>query len=812
MAPCEDTAARGALNIPIFAVIVCATVLSTTSSLAGGLVIYFQGLDALEESIQQTSLSEVRSLREGILQVDEKVIDLISTIKQFYFSEKQINSTNTLDWTERMNTLFFAQVNSSSLLYYAAVFLHDYGARNESNPIYATVWSDLRSNGSKELVLGECGPFLSPNMKDGNMLVDVFSLDAKTGRKKAYLYKWNAGIAGYGEDGETYTIDPHNDVLSTGTGYVPAVTIPHAHAERKTGPRLWHSPTKDYLYGYHSIDAMYHPPPPPHPWSQYRAVRITVGYLSSAFSEVFAKHKNIDGVTILYVNRENARVLGTTIPSYTVIPTECEQLPLTGEEAEAAGCYKNLTHHFGMAHKEAFEILGRYENGKFLKASLGGQEHFIRKEHVVDSLELIWMRPVSSVEGKVTESLNLLVMFVLVVLFIDAFTSVAEIIFIALPLRDLSKAITLIGNMQTGDAQHPIESYVSRAVMVKEIRLLMIGMFSTILRLEEFKTFIPEAVLFSNEQHRFNDGEDNPERVSLHTVGVVRVNPLVSHPDSDVSSFSSSKVSFHSQEDGLGLYVAVKRSMSLMALNVVAWGSHFAGTDDIAFMSNHADMVTAVIDMCVKFAGALYSFQGDRFQIGWNTVKRATDVVTKSIYSSLYIHQQLEKIQLSCAIGHGKGRVGNIGNACLRRFTIISPMLAWVCLLEMYGKDNGLSTTTDSSVFPYLQNRFSFRVVDGAVHNKAGHVVPIGEIKGKLKAQTNDWMYHLVHNSSEDDIYAESNAFALAVIRKDWVGLQSTAYQQHRDDIFYPAYQQQEFIPHVFTNRRHDPETMCFTE
>eukprot|EP01061_Rhynchopus_euleeides_P027838 TRINITY_DN4524_c0_g2_i2.p1 TRINITY_DN4524_c0_g2~~TRINITY_DN4524_c0_g2_i2.p1 ORF type:complete len:840 (+),score=316.68 TRINITY_DN4524_c0_g2_i2:108-2522(+) len=778
-------------NIPIMAVILSAMLMSTSSSLAGGLLIYFQGLDSLERSVRQTSEGEVRSLQDGVAAVDEKFVETLSLVKQFFFSEQQINTQDRHEWTRRMNSLFFAQVNATDTLYYIALMLHSYGAQDEiQDMVYCTVWVDMRKDMSREFYLGETGPFIKPtSMKNGNMVVDVYSMNHHTGSIVDFQYKWNPTIRGYEADRVTYTIDPRNNVTDVGSGFTYATRVADAQAERKAGPYLWHSPQKDFLYSYHTVDAIYVPPPKPHPWNGYRAVRITMGYLTQGFLDVFERHAKVEGTTIMLVNRNTGRVLASTVPGFTVVPPECQDMGYKGEEAENKGCFMNFTSHFTGTLRDAFYVSGRQPSGSFTRAKLGGNEHFLRRATVSEDKELIWLRPVSTVESEVREALNLLILFVVLVLVFDTVTAVIEVVYIAMPLKKLLSAIRAIGEMQTEEAQFSITRYEDKSVMVTEIRGLMEGMLATIGRLEEFRTFMPE-VLVGNHDSEQDDTQD--ESTVAHTQ---RSGSKTSHTFGSATSKSSLDPSRMPAETNLKLYLSSKRHIGILALNIVKWSTTVGAQEDSSMMQAHSDIVSHVLQVTASKGGTVDSFQGDRFLIGWNTVKRAADVIQKVCHTAMQLHEVLNPHKLSISLCSGKGRMGNLGNHNVRRFTVVSPLIAWAMLLEQFNKEYGLRVTTDDTMMKCIKNMFLYRVLDAIVTPKTKTAVPVGEIIRPVEAQNTEWMYQLEDVENRDE-FAVCNTFALAVIREDWAAIRSTPDKpspymdlflaSHRDRAFHP--------------------------
>ena len=774
------------ISVPILAVITAATLLSTFSSLAGGLIIYYQGIESLEDAVKQTSASELLSLRQGVLGIDDQIVESFGVIKTFFFAGQQVDSDDTADWNKQLASFMFAQVNSSEIIYYVAIALHVFQPQALAHDhIYCSVWSDEWSNGTRTMTLGEYGPHLKDGFynatKPARKLAPTWALN-REGKQTEFLGIWNASIDGYAENLIDYNIDPREDVLKD--GYEHATLVKGAHSERFRDIRLYHSPEAErpFLYGYSNIDAVYFPPAAPHRWNKFRAARVSVGYLSSAYTKVFSKFSTLeaDETTIFLVNRANGRVYGATTPGFSVVPAECQLSGMKSEEATNNGCFSNVTHHFDDRVRDAFTEMADEEDGAFVKKSVGGESHFIGRRLVRADMELIWMRPVSTVDGEVREALTLLIIFVCLVLVFDTSISVLEVFFIAFPLRNLATSIQAIGNMETEDAAFAIKSYEAKCLMVTEIRKLIQGMGATVSRLEEFRTFMPEVVLgkLDTEDDTVDEATPNGSHMTMTSAS------RTSHKSSMGTSRTVEGV-----QSNLALHLGPNRPISLLALNVVKWSETVCKGEEV--VSRHSDLVTSVLGIMQHHGGCVEIFQGDRFLLAWGGIRRHSDTALKCLTCALHCNDKISN--LSAAVASGKARSGNMGNNQLRRATLISPVVPWVVYLENFNKASGTKVTTDTSVTLTLANYFLFRVVEG-VANKSGAVIPLSTVVKKLETQQTEWMYQLEEAQGMNE-YAADNAFATSVIKEDWSSIHALPSKNDVLHKFYIAYENKRFVP-----------------
>ena len=755
------------LNVPIYFVILIATLMSTSSSIGGGLIIYLESLRSLEAGVRTASASEVFSLQEALRTVDRKVVEQVLLVKNFFFLANQVRHNDSAEWTRQMTALFFAQVNSSQTTYYLAMQLLPYQPKlNATNTVYVSVWSDILSTGGRLMVYGEAGPHRGKVISDtGMLLVDCYSL-AASGEVSEYLYLWEQYYTSYAEDGVTYTVDPAADIMENDPirppPYAHAVNVPGAHAERYAGPRYWHSPDLALIYSYHNIDAMFAPPPPPHPWAHYRAIRITYGYLSDLFLNIFETFHNDADTEVYLVNRRPGktygRVLAATVAGFSVVPANCQGVGMKGDVAELSGCYTNVTHHLPKEVGEAFRAVDAVPD-TFLKHTCGDEAFFLRGARVGADLLLVWMRPVSVVQGKVNDALYLLLVFVLLVLLFDAFVSVSEIVFIAIPLHSLAASITATGALNTEDASDLIVRFRNKVIMVSEIRSLMEGMAETIAKLNEFRTFIPLSA-----QEGISDQSSSVEAEEVSSEDTVCSGNTASL--ASAASIASMARSQTSQMEAFSLNMTHFRPMAVLVSNIVNWHEEVGGDPSDAFTTKQSTLVTVICASVKRFKGSVDFFFGDRFLLGWSTAKKQSEYTLHCGECALNLSDTFTVLGYRSSFGFcvAQGRAGNAGNNQVRRFAVVSPAIAQANTLERYGKAMGIDVVTDGRAISSLQNNnFVFRVLDGIRYPKDTEPTALIAVMTKHAIKDEEWMYQLAQ-VGQDNPHCEMNQYLLSVL------------------------------------------------
>ena len=479
-------------HVSVCSVILVASLLSTVASIAGGLIMYLQGVEALEDSVRETSAGELSFLKDKVRGKLTKVEEAADTLKRIVYSKERVSTGNVSEWSSLVRSITFAQVSSQAELYDSTVQLETFN-QNDSSGFYAGVWGDVLRNGSQELVFGVYGDHLPEKMftvtnGTGVMTVPSYKIGRDTGELQEFVYDWELTGRGMGVPG----VSNEHYVWGTPPG--------DAIAARWWKPRRWYASDQN-LYSYAEFQAFFVPPPPPHPWHGYKHMSVWVGFLFKSFQPPFDTYRlEHPDTTVLLVDRRTEIIYASTegpmIPDWCQ-PSESKVITQINE--------LNLRCSFSVGNlsaslREAFSKSADMKFGSFAKKTCKGTEIFMSRIHSHEDLELLWMRPVSSVQGKVNAAILYLVVFSVLVLLIDITIAGVELVFIALPMKQLSLAISNVASMDTESASAVIENLPIR---ITEMKLMRNATRHLVSNMVEYKSFLPQ-VIFNVDHEHFN--------------------------------------------------------------------------------------------------------------------------------------------------------------------------------------------------------------------------------------------------------------------------------------------------------------------
>ena len=486
------------INGPIIYVIILTALVSTGSSLAGGLMMYIQGLQSLEDNVEDNSRNEVLQLRKELLAIIDNNKHRNYNQYKFLQSDSWYNKTDMVDWQETMRAFQFATIRSMPMAYTSGCILLPHDSTN-ATIVYSSSWGDVYANGSREFVNGRFLPSMNNNSehwganhttgRSTKMIIPTYFLNEITGVRERLLYSWDAQFYANFMHGWGSLDDPEN--IKASPEWVKGEYGSVLQRVRKITP--WFS-SDGGAHAFSGVDSLYKPPPPPHPFSSFKAIFVIAQYDFDYWNVIFADYVKTrpDTIVIAY-DTVSFMLYASTTGQKLADATLCSNANDNTVEYTRADCVA-YTNHMSRAIQDGVNAVTDSDDDFFV-SMLSGDEYFIRKMHVVDTKVLLWIRPTSSVQGKVQEALVILIIFAAVVLVFDGMIALLELWYIALPLKQLSNAIAAIGRLQTEESRELLTPYLNKVVMVKEIRRLMEGMEVTTGRLTEYKSFIPEAVL-----------------------------------------------------------------------------------------------------------------------------------------------------------------------------------------------------------------------------------------------------------------------------------------------------------------------------
>eukprot|EP01063_Lacrimia_lanifica_P027285 TRINITY_DN3811_c0_g4_i1.p1 TRINITY_DN3811_c0_g4~~TRINITY_DN3811_c0_g4_i1.p1 ORF type:complete len:1196 (+),score=309.37 TRINITY_DN3811_c0_g4_i1:66-3653(+) len=488
--PTGAAAARRTRLLPLNAVFLVAAALSLAASMAGGLVMYFEAVKSLEASVEETSEKDVRAVADEIERISMLPLRIgEQMMRSLYHDDGSAlgGGTDYAAWGAVIGRASSASLSAFPETYCSGVVLVPQDDVAAAETLYLTMWRDPLKDGTEKLVFGRRIPNADPEGTNYTLPIENYIFNDTTGALGDPVDVWDGKwylslLAGY---------TPGEPLAGWGAG--PAQHPPPfpTYGRKRRLQEFWYSQDST-PYAYSGWDTLYAPPPPPHPWSRYKAVVSVQLYAIARFGRALERHakKHADTEILLFDSSTTDVFAATT--GERLIEADCSEKVFVGHAPE---CSTNVSALGELLHGAWAAARGKGEF--FGKASLHSGEHFMRQQRLYGTCWILWVRPVSVVQDKVNDALVLLVVFGALVLLVDTAIAAAEVVFLVLPIKRLGVTINALGAMRTEEALRRIADERSRPVMITELHALLAGTHSAASALARFKSFLPDASLQS---------------------------------------------------------------------------------------------------------------------------------------------------------------------------------------------------------------------------------------------------------------------------------------------------------------------------
>ena len=506
------------VSINLTVMILAATGFSTLASVGGGLVMYFESIAALEDTIAEVSRAECNSLQIEIMKSIEETETIVYKTRKFLYSsiitaqgpivaDEYGNLNFTKEdvgvWIELIRRYAFGIIWESSYLYSLGVMLIPANGTDASS-VYANVWFDQRADGSKEFLVGVAAKS-NPNATDGERVnCRVWTLD-DDGDDLVYQYEWDS-LSLYHEHSVTKEWDLRSQWREhPPLGWSPGKEEKGAVLSRWRTPSTW-AATDNNPYVYESFETAFEVPPAPHPWSTYRNIFINGYFIFTSWETIVAAYGNSHAGTEVVLFNPGGQTVYATSSNHTMIDKACYAI-YGGQIPPVVDCVVSIA-HMTQRVQDAYSAT-KDDVEAFTMATLDGEDYFIRKMPIFRFLPeggisedepyplntaILWIRPVSTIETQVRHALYLLAGFSAVVLLLDAVLATLEVLLVGLPLGRLSEAMQSLQCMELEEALVATNKACTRGVAVTQVQNLVNGMLFSITSLGEYKTFLPGAL------------------------------------------------------------------------------------------------------------------------------------------------------------------------------------------------------------------------------------------------------------------------------------------------------------------------------
>ncbi|KAJ9444361.1 Adenylate cyclase [Diplonema papillatum] len=479
--------------------IIGAGFVSFVASLCGGMVMYFEGLDILQLTVEEGSNSDLQAVRGALLNNFDELSRETVRYADMVSDYENLNSFAELSKWLRLRA--FGDMRTTDVL--EAVQVYGF------NPLTTIGFQELRwydplRDGSRQYV--SCNHKPGVNDSATNCLYPCIVCDAVDdyGTRTAAAYNYT------GEDDFKDLVDLGNIMQADGVD----------NMSYWAAPAMWRSPDGN-LYGYIGRYTILRNVQ--NPFFASYVVGIACDFLTASWSDVLVRHETEASMMLLTLDLGlNSVIFAANFP----IPPQDPNCTFNRGNAENATnpCLVFLRRlpsdvvDVAVTSNRTTEDVFTRSGPRWLRRLV---VHTPRKYDELSAVHLVWFRDVSSVEDKLTRALILLILFIVVVLLFDVFSGVVEILLIARPLKALAGAMAFLDEMNLTEALRAASS-CQAPVRLKEISSVQQGFLAALEGLEFYKAFIPNTVFEAQLEKK---RKPNPHE--LQPVSVARPLSLV---------------------------------------------------------------------------------------------------------------------------------------------------------------------------------------------------------------------------------------------------------------------------------------------
>ena len=600
--------------------VVAAGIVSTISSLFGGLLMYTEGLSILEKTVEEVGMADVQAMHsEGTRTfkvVDEYMLKYRDVLTRYN------NFTTRDEFAKWAQAHALADLHNGDVL--ESVVLRGIHKTDPAKSYIEYLWIDPLEDGSRDYIYAALRPEVNTSDCPPPCLV-------------------------------THSLEPlSGDVIENVYNYTD-VSFPQLYLDKAQdmsyGDSFWGSPilwySKDntpYVYIEHQ---MYMPPPGTSEFFKDMTIFTGTDLAAYPFEKLMLQH-NTDALMLLTQMDKGHQsfILAANFREGRVEKTcKYDHLVL---DADSQPCLKRIM-HLTSTQRSVVEHSASIPEWTFTKA----KGYWIIKTTVFqpskhDTLApvyLVWFRDVSKVKDEMNGALWLFLGFVAGVLVFDIMIGTCEIILVARPLNALAASTVPLQDMRLAEAEEMCHVHSGQAIQVKEVVAMREGLIFAVQSLQEYKSFMP-SMLFAKD-----DDEEELSQVL------------------DSASQSNTQCTTNSSK---GSTTAAQTKVLAPATNLGVTPSRICAAlvalPDNEKLPKVTDLIGELEDITHAFRGQLHGFfpgSPGTLLITWSGYKRDE--------SACNFLSGISRISAPLAIGFCTGaswKSGNIGTKTYRGFTL----------------------------------------------------------------------------------------------------------------------------------------------
>eukprot|EP00756_Hemistasia_phaeocysticola_P010901 Hpha_TRINITY_DN15063_c3_g10::TRINITY_DN15063_c3_g10_i1::g.124087::m.124087 len=499
-------AARPRIVVPTTVLLVAGAFVSTMVSVGGGLSLYFEGLNVLEDTVRVAGLAE----------------SLVAT---------------------RALSVYFEHVKEESekfegLLHEAAVF--DMSMAREPPGWFPLAPSTQNISAFLQFQLG----VQSALTRTKRRMIHGYALELTpdlndTSTASFLTYWWDAlstdkAIEPYG--GSKMYLSGLNIPTNTGGGCPEPLTTHHCvfgtghmydNNEVFVHPYNW-SRRKNTFEDYQKKSAQGWSMSNVNLWTSYDNTPFFFTHYSKHFMPMIPGHPDFGGGVILTVwmmlydwdsELRGLDATGTMIAAGMAQGAEGEvyvstlgDLKICSGRTYGVSCSNKLGTYHRWVALGTTEV-NKTEEGDFIRRNLDGSEYWVTRRVIHQGtqwdhygrIDLIWLLETSSLEDRAFRSLMMFVLFIVWVVLFDILVLVFEVLKLAQPLRTMSRALIHLDEMELERIDEELASISKRHSIlgVSDVQSLLEAFQRAVSSLIEYRLYLPQSVL--NKEYDTDD-------------------------------------------------------------------------------------------------------------------------------------------------------------------------------------------------------------------------------------------------------------------------------------------------------------------
>eukprot|EP01064_Diplonema_japonicum_P036349 TRINITY_DN8131_c2_g1_i2.p1 TRINITY_DN8131_c2_g1~~TRINITY_DN8131_c2_g1_i2.p1 ORF type:complete len:869 (+),score=225.00 TRINITY_DN8131_c2_g1_i2:60-2609(+) len=657
-------------KVSVRSMIVLTGLISTLASLAGGLVLYFEGKSLIEKTVKELSQSDV-SLMDTLLKNNMKKAE--ETAREVGGHLWALNSTDwdVHDWRNLAKWVAISTVKANSGFYSLGIFIvpkdiqsgeyvaemawYDKPQDKNLSYIYATGRPEIRqcmpgSAPPTEICINQ---FLLDDFADVGVSYDYNSSVVSSSLKVHHL---NPTVDHWWNGQYTWVTLSNTSVWYAQFDYFPPNTVNTTFLADKE------IVVTTYIDFYN--------------WE------LDFGLLNTPADMVAVAWNSID--------RESSTVLASNVR----VPNAC--MPVLVQE-RSRRCVLNLS-SFPESIGSAVGVIERSRDFGFRKVSVSGGQAWVRgsmlyspiktfddTDNSLGEIALVWMRDVSDVEDQINSALYFFIVFLCIVVLFDIAMGLTEYFLLARPLSALSLATKLINSMELDDAEDVIRSVPLSLtcftkhpfLQIQEVHHLTEGLRTAVKSLKEYKAFLPQS-LFAV------DAEQVKHKTMYHSVQASTAENPLQPPDKSGSDTSyndgpattlAMRLHSFSRSSSMTYTQRVSFSLSLETVRAAVLTIRLAHLDG-GGPAKVGPVLSSLEAILQETRGVIHPIPTtalDTVTMSWNATAPCTGSSERAANTALRAKASIKYHFMS--VSYGVCKAGYIGNKKQKAFCISGPLV-----------------------------------------------------------------------------------------------------------------------------------------